>query len=218
MRIGATFARVPPRMAFWALAGVALFLSHDAVFLIQLGPGDALSRALRDAGHGYWGAASLILALSGLAVGVAAILRLRLLRRHVALLPAAPSAPTPVGSPFAATWLRLFAVVALGFVLQENVEHIISHGHAMGLGALLGPEHPLALPVIGLVTALAAFVAAAVRRTEGTLLAIISAALHRPRRGRPLPGPRSQLVLPRRSPLASAIAVRAPPRASVSES
>ena len=125
-------------------------------------------------------------------------------------------APTPIGTRFAAVWLRLFAVVALGFVLQENVEHIISHGHAIGLGALLGPEYPLALPVIGLVTALAGFVAAAVRRTEGALLAIISAALHRPRRGRSLPGPRSQLVLPRRSPMANAIAGRAPPRAFVS--
>ena len=216
MRIGATLARIPPRVAFWAMAGVALFLSHDAVFLVQVGPGDALSRALRDAGHDYWGAASLILALVGLAVGAAAILRLRILRRRVALLRAPRGAPTPIGRRFAAIWLRLFAVVALGFVVQENVEHIISHGHAIGLGALLGPEYPLALPVIGLVTALAGFVAAAVRRTEGALLAIISAALHRPRRGRPLAGPQSQLVLPLRSPMANAIAGRAPPRAFAS--
>ena len=163
---------------------MALFLSHDAVFLVQVGPGEALSRALRDAGHDYWGAASLILALVGLAVGATAALRLRWLRRRVALLRAPRGAPTPIGTRFAAVWLRLFAVVALGFVLQENVEHIISHGHAIGLGALLGPEYPLALPVIGLVTAIAGFVAAAVRRTEGALLAIISAALQRPRRGR----------------------------------
>ena len=211
MRIGATLGRVPAPITFWALTGVALFLSHDAVFLVQVGPGDALTRALRDAGHDYWGAASLILALVGLAVGAAAVLRLRSLRRRVALLRAPRSAPTPAGSRFAAIWLRLFAAVALGFLLQENVEHIISHGHAIGLGALLGPEYPLALPVIGLVTALAGFVAAAVRRTEGALLAIISAALRRQRRGRSLPGPRSQLVLPRRSPLASAIAGRGPP-------
>ena len=213
MRIGATLERIPPRTAFWALAGVALFLSHDAVFLVQVGPGDALSRALRDAGHGYWGAASLILALIGLAVGAAAVLRIRLLRRRVAMLGATRSTPAAVGSRIAAIWLRLFAVVAIGFVLQENLEHIISHGHAVWLGALLGPEYPLALPVIGLVTALAALVAAAVHRTEGALLAIISDALRRPRRGRPLPGPRSQLVLPLRSPLANSIAGRAPPRA-----
>jgi hypothetical protein len=217
MRIGATLARVPPRVAFWALAGVALFLSHDAVFLVQVGPGDALTRALRDAGHDYWGAASLILALVGLAVGAAAVLRVCSLRRRVAQLQAPRSAPTTaIGSRFAAIWLRLFAAVALGFALQENVEHIISHGHAIGPGALLGPEYPLALPVIGLVTALAGFVAAAVRRTEGALLSIISAALQRPRGGRPRPRPRSQPVLARRSPLANAIAGRAPPRRYVS--
>ena len=60
-------------------------------------------------------------------------------------------APTPTGRRFAAIWLRLLAVVAIGFVIQENVEHVIAHGHAPGLGALLGPEYPLALPVIGLV-------------------------------------------------------------------
>ncbi|MEA2652468.1 MAG: hypothetical protein QOI85_2189, partial [Chloroflexota bacterium] len=122
------------------------------------------------------------------------------------------TARSSAGSRFAFIWLRLFAVVALGFVLQENVEHIISHGHAIGLGALLGPEYPLAIPVIGLVTALAALVATTVRRTEGALLAIISAAQQRPARACSLPGPRGQLVLPRRSPLASAIAGRAPPR------
>src|SRR6187431_1786346 len=120
MRIAATLARIPPRVAFWATAGVALFLSHDAVFLVQVGPGDALSRAIRDAGHGYWGAASLILALIGLAVGAAAVVRLRLLRRRVARLRAPRGAPTPIGKRFAAMWVRLFAVVALGFVLQEN--------------------------------------------------------------------------------------------------
>ncbi len=198
------------------MAGVALFLSHDAIFLVQVGPGDALARALREAGHDYWGVASLVLAVIGVAVGASAILRLRSLRRRVALLRTSGSAPMPSGSRFAAIWLRLFAVVALGFVLQENVEHVISHGHAIGLGALLGPEYPLALPVIGLVTALAAVVAAAVRRTERTLLAIISEALQQPHRGRTLPGPRSQLVLPRLSPLATAIAGRAPPRQFVS--
>ena len=218
MRTRPTLRRVPAALAFWAFAGVALFLSHDAIFLIQVGPGEPLTRALRDAGHDYWGWASLALALIGVAVGAAALLRLRSLRRRVAQLRAARSAPPmAIRRRFAATWLRLFAVVGIGFMLQENVEHVISHGHAIGLGALLGPEYPLALPVIGLITALFAFAAATVRRTEGELLAIISAALHRPRRGRPLASPRSQLALPRLSPLASAIAGRAPPRASSCE-
>lgn len=60
---------------------MALFLSHDAVFLAQVGPGEQLTRALREAGHDYWGWASLALALIGIAVGASA-LQLARLRRH----------------------------------------------------------------------------------------------------------------------------------------
>ena len=51
-----TTPTIPPavrnRLAFWALAGLALFVAHDAVFLAQIGPGQALvaeerPRALR---------------------------------------------------------------------------------------------------------------------------------------------------------------------------
>jgi hypothetical protein len=82
----------------------------------------------------------------------------------------------------------------------------------MGPGALLGPEYPLALPVICLITALAGMLAAAVQRTESELLAVIIAARQRPSALGPLVSPRSQLVLPRLAPLAHAIAGRAPPR------
>ena len=37
-------------LAHVALAGVALLVSHDAVFLAQVGPGEALTRILRSAG------------------------------------------------------------------------------------------------------------------------------------------------------------------------
>ena len=215
MRIGAARARIPRGVAFWALAAVALLLSHDAIFLVPLGPGEELTRALRAAGHDYWGWASLALVGIGGAAGIAAVLRLRSLRRRVEQLPAARAArQRALGGRFAATWLRLFAIVVIGFALQENLEHVISHGHAIGLGALLGPEYPLALPVIGLITALAGLVAAALVRTERQLLSIIAAALQRrvrpPRR---LGRPPLQLVLPRLSPLALAVAGRAPPRA-----
>ena len=65
-----------PRVAFWALAAVALLISHDATFLVQVGPGEALARALREAGHGYWGAASVVLLLIGLAAGARLGIRL----------------------------------------------------------------------------------------------------------------------------------------------
>ena len=215
MRIGPALARIPRGIAFWALAGVALLVSHDAVFLVQLGPGEELTRALRAAGHDYWGWASLALVAIGVAVGIAAVLRLRSLRRRVERLRAAPIASRPaLASRFATTWARLFAVVVIGFVLQENVEHVISHGHGIGLGALLGPEYPLALPVIGLITALAGLVAAAVQRTERELLSIIHAALRlRLRPHRRAGRPSLQLTMPRLSPLTLSVAGRGPPRA-----
>ncbi|MGH2402539.1 MAG: hypothetical protein ACRDE6_07480, partial [Candidatus Limnocylindria bacterium] len=93
MRIGALIARIPPRLAFWALAGVALLVSHDAIFLVQVGPGESLVRTLRQAGHDYWGAASQALVVIGLLAAAGAGLRLWTLRRHAAALGAAPRPP-----------------------------------------------------------------------------------------------------------------------------
>ena len=73
--------RLPPRLAFWALAAVALLVSHDATWLAQTGPGEALTSALRHGGHEYWGAASAALTLVGLAAAVWAGIRLHRLRR-----------------------------------------------------------------------------------------------------------------------------------------
>jgi hypothetical protein len=221
MRIGATLARVPPPAAFWALAGVALLGSHDAIFLAQAGPGQSLARVLRDAGHGYWAIASLLLAIIGLAALVATLVHLRGLRRTAQALgsPANFSA-----RPYAARWLhawtRLFAVVAIGFVVQENAEHLIAHGHVPGFGALIGPEYPLALPVIGLITGVAALVAAAASQAERALRALIAEAMRRTldRAPRDVPRPPIRLVAVLASPLARASAGRAPPRVLVSVS
>lgn len=218
MRIGATLARIPPRLAFWALAAVALLVSHDAIFLVQIGPGEALARVLRDAGHGYWGVASVALAVIGLAVAAGAWVRLRRLRRRAAELGATPV--TDAKSRLLWTWLRLFVVVALGFGIQENVEHHLSHMHATGLGVLFGPEYPLAVPVIALISGLAALLASASVRAERQLLAAIAAVLdwafgHPPRS---LPRPPTRRWVTRMSPLASALAGRAPPRVFVSHS
>lgn len=221
MKIRPTLARVPPPLAFWALAGVALLGSHDAIFLAQAGPGQSLARVLREAGHGYWAIASLLLAIIGLAAVVGTLVRLRGLRRAAEALGSSPSLSA---RPYAARWLhvwtRLFAVVAIGFVVQENVEHLIAHGHMPGLGALIGAEYPLALPVIGLITAVAALVAAAASQAEQALCALIADAL-RPaldRAPRDVPRPPIRLVAVLASPLARASAGRAPPRLLVSVS
>lgn len=214
MRTGPLPAPIPPRLAFWALAGVALFLSHDAIFLVQVGPGEGLARALREAAHRYWDWASLVLALIGLGTALGAWLHLTRLQRRASHLGATlhhgpPSARLP------ATWLRLFVVVAAGFLVQENVEHYLGHMHAPGLAVLFGMEYPLALPVIALISGAAALLATAVSGVERELLTAIAAALGRrfDRAPRNLRRPPLRLAAARLSPLARAHAGRAPPRA-----
>jgi hypothetical protein len=219
VKIESPIARIPRRLAFWAAAATALLVSHDAVFLIQLGPGEALVRALREAGHAYWGAASLGIALLAIAGGIVAGARVSSLRRRARALGADPiKRPGGLGRRWIGAWAPLLATVAIGFLVQENVEHFIGHNHAPGLGALMGPEYPLALPIIGLITAFAALMLAAIRHVEHVLFASIAVALRRftTRPPRAMLRPPLRVAVPAASPMAGARAGRAPPRWLVS--
>ncbi len=215
MRLRALPTALRGPICFWALAGLALLLSHDAVFAAQIGPGEALTRELRTAGHDYWGIASVALATIGVAAALSVVVRLQRLNRRARAL-GARQAQTggTYARRFLVAWARLFAVVAVGFALQENLEHLGMHSHAIGAGALIGPEYPLALPVIGLITAIAASVSAFVTGTERALIATIAAALRSIVRRAPrrIYRPPLHLAQPRPSVLASAAAGRAPPR------
>jgi len=221
MRTMTLRARIPNRIAFWALAGLALLVSHDAIFLVQLGPGESLARVLRAAGHDYWALASLALAAIGVAAAARAVLRIRWLRRRAAGLGVAAPRPQAIGpsvsSRVMSAWLRLFAIVAVGFAIQENLEHLAVHEHAIGLGALLGPEYPLAIPVIAAISGAAALIASVVGSTEGALVAAIVAALRAfARAPRVLARPPMRLDFGRLSPIARSSAGRAPPVVFVS--
>jgi hypothetical protein len=177
------------RLAFVVLGAVALAVSHDAVFLAQTGPGEVLLAALRQGGHEYWTIVSVGVGVLGLAVAIGSLLRLHRLRR---LARALGDRPGPMLSstyfPRAfGVWARLFPLVVLGFLLQENAEHLVAHGHLIGLAALGGAEYPLALPVIGAISVLAALAAGAFSVAERELIVRIAAALrarrvHAPRR------------------------------------
>lgn len=207
-------ARLRGAIAFWSLAGTALLLSHDAVFLAQVGPGEELARTLRSAGHGYWHLASLALAVTGAAAAAAAGIRLaRLSRRARALGVRRIPRRAGYARRVLLAWCRLFAVVGAGFVLQENLEHLAMHAHLIGFGALLGPEYPLALPVIGAITLLGGMLAGLIGGAEHALLETIAAALERPARApRILRIPPLRLDLPPISVVGRAAASRAPPR------
>jgi hypothetical protein len=203
------------RLAFWALAGLSLVLAHDAIFLVQVGPGETLVATLRTAGHAYWEVASLALAAAAIVAGACTWLRMRRLRDRAGSLGAA--APNPLLAPrVLGAWVRLAGVVAIGFLVQENVEHVIAHGHAPGFGALVGPEYPLAIPVIGLISGFAAIVAALVSTRREALVVAIEAALRRMLRApRFIARPPARLLAGIGSILAAEGAGRAPPALAV---
>ena len=80
-----------------------------------------------------------------------------------------------------------------------------------GLGALIGPEYPLALPMLGLVTLAAALVAVYVSAVEASLEATIAAAVRLLRAPVRITRPPFELFLPLIPVLARAAAGRAPP-------
>lgn len=214
MRSIAPPRRWTARAGFWVAAAVALLVAHDGVTAVQVGPGEGLARALRQGGHAWWGAASAVIVAGGALATVLVLVRLARLRALGRRLEA-PTPPLPARSllnRWLPTWGRLLAVVAIGFVVQENVEHALSHRYVPGIGILLGPESPLALPVLAAITALAAIGVAAISATERALAASIEAALGpSPRAPRSLGRPPLALDRARPSPLAAAAAGRAPP-------
>ena len=210
----ARLRRLPRPLLFWVTAGLALLVSHDLVYVVQVGPGEQVARLLREAGHGYWGAASLALAAIGAFAAAGTALRLAWLHRRAATLDARPTVTArPLGRRWTASWWRLLAAVLLGFLVQENVEHWLAHGHLIGPGALLGPEYPLAIPLFAALTAVAAAVVVVVARAEDELLLAIANASARlfPRRPSPPPRPTLDVATPALAPLATLSAGRAPP-------
>src|SRR5688500_6385175 len=114
MRLRALPTALRGTICFWALAGLALLVSHDAVFAAQMGPGEALTRTLRTAGHDYWGLATIGLAGIGATAALWAVVRLLQLRRRAHALRARPIEPTATyGGRFLVAWARLFVVVAI---------------------------------------------------------------------------------------------------------
>ncbi len=199
---------------FGLLAAACLLVGHNAVYLVELGPGERLAQELRHAGHAYWPAASLLLGAGAALLALLVIRRLLHLTDTARGLPRAPATGPGYPVRFAILWLRLLAVVAAGFVLQENVEHLVGHHHLPGAAALIGPEHPLALAVLAGVSGLAAAIGALVAGREAELLARIEHArrptVHAPRRLTLKPSDVRRRM--RRNPLATAVAGRAPPQ------
>ncbi len=173
---------------------VSLAIAHDAIFAAQYGFGEAFARAMRDGGHdGYWPVFSMIAVVAATVLGLRAAVRVGRVRGTDRSIRATT---VPGGSPdrgyrreLVGLWSPLFVLVSIAFAVQENVEHLAGHGHVLGLAALTGPEYPLALPALALVTLAAAAVGALVRWRIAVLTARLA--------GRP-PAARRRDLTPRR--------------------
>jgi hypothetical protein len=184
-------ARLLRALRFGALALVSVAVAHDAIFAAQYGIGAGFVWAMQAGGHdGYWPAFSVLVVVVATVLGLRAAVRLGRLsggsgRRDTAGL--RPVAAHRIRHGYrrelARLWPPLSAVVAVAFAVQENVEHLAGHGHLIGLGALTGPEYPLAVPVLALVSLAAAALGALVRWRIAVLEARLAGRLHvaRPR-------------------------------------
>jgi hypothetical protein len=158
-------------LRFGLLALVSLALAHEAIFAAQYGIGPGFARAMQSGGHdGYWPIFSVVVVVAATMVGLRAVVRLggsgRSTVRHDPgnLGRDEPGRARPgYRRELAGLWLPLTLAVTVAFAVQENLEHFFGHGHLIGLGALTGPEYPLALPVLAVVSLLAAALGALVR-------------------------------------------------------
>jgi hypothetical protein len=169
--------RLARRLHAAVLMLVSLVLGHEAVFATQHGLGPGLARAMSDGGHdGYWPIFALaVLAAGGATLGWA-LLRLQRLASERRRAADAATRPGHRAVPAAAylrgvveIWHWLLPLTLLGFVLIENVEHLLHDGQPIGLGALLW-DHPAALPVLAAVSLGLAAMGASVRWRERVLL------------------------------------------------
>ena len=164
---------------FAALVGVGVLTAHDVIYTAQaaLDPSDLV---FADAAHRYWTTFVVLALLAGgvvLAATLTGFLRLGRALRHL------PPAPGPCRLTVASykgelvrLWPRLLGTVGLAFIVQENIEHAAAGRALPGLWVLSGPEYPLAIPVLILVTGLLAAVGAWFRHRRDVLVGRLRAA------------------------------------------
>jgi hypothetical protein len=146
-------ARRAGRIRLVILTAVSLLVAHTAIYATEDGLGAAYATAMSASGHdGWWLPASLVVlagaaVLAGTTAGRLARLELRA-RRLATRRRGDPS----FGPEAVAIGRRLVPLVLVLFAIQENLEGLIAHGRLLGIEAIVGPAHPLAIPVLILVT------------------------------------------------------------------
>ena len=162
--------RSSPTLGLVATLGLALaslLVGHELTYVLAHGLGAGYEQVMADGGHnGYW--TSFVLTLVGVSLilaGASAVQLRRLgrLARQTRLhgVDVADAAPRCFVALLARTWTRV-APLAVGlFLIQENVE-LWAAGQPMPFLDVVTGEHAMALPVLTIVSLVAAVVGALV--------------------------------------------------------
>jgi hypothetical protein len=152
-----------------ALIIVSLAASHEAVYMVRSSGASGLVPA--DGAHAYWPVFMLSALVALAAVGWWCRWRLTTGVRS-SVEQGQPTDDTGAGllRDWLALFIRLAPTVASAFLLLENAEHLLIHGHLEGLGVYLAPGAELSLPMILLVVAVIAALGVVVRWREVVLI------------------------------------------------
>ncbi len=179
-----------PWLRFLALLPISLLVGHDAVFAFQFGWADNFRLAMTGGGHdGYWMAFSLVIVTLTAGVLAREAIRALLLARRIGGQPwnrVRQVRDRGFLREFRSIWPGLFVATCAAFTIQENLEHIAAGLAPHGLGSLIGAEHPYAVPVLAVVSAMLGAVGALIRWRIRILESRIAPVAHRPPRRGPL--------------------------------
>jgi hypothetical protein len=192
-----------PTVRLAALIAASALAVHELRYLIGFGGRSGEELAAR--GHGYLPVAGVFAAIL-IALATAELI---VAVRHARRSRVAERMPRPVRA-----WLGITAAVLATYAGQELLEVALVHGRASGIDALVADGGWSALPLAGLLGAVASLL------LRGASAAVALAAARAPR-GSSRPCPRSPVIRTTHvrspaSPLARKLASRAPPTPSPS--
>jgi hypothetical protein len=161
-------ARRAGTLRLGVLGLVALLTGHTAIYAVQYGTDARFAAAMSTSGHDTWWAPVSVLVLVvgfGLLIRtVGGLAHLELQARRTTVTGSAVGRREARYWPeVGSIWRRLLPLVAVLFLVQENIERLAAHGHLLGLDPLGGPGYSLALPILAAVTLALSVLGALVR-------------------------------------------------------
>lgn len=164
-------ARWSPHGRVALLAAAVWVVGHELA--LWLGAAAVVATPIPE--HGIaWASVAAAILLAILGALVATMLRIAALRRTLRRLRGAPATGgrRRLGA-VPRRWLAILAMALLAFTLQENLEHLLDHGHLPGLVAVLTGPYAATLPAFVLLSLLAAIVAVGLERRVRSLAAAV---------------------------------------------